>query len=278
MDRFAVIGDPITHSLSPVMQEAAFRRVGIHARYEAQRVPAERLAEHVAGLREMGYRGFNVTVPHKVSIVPLLDNLAATAMRAGAVNTVSIRDGKSFGDNTDVPGFTAALRTLGLDLHGLPVTVIGAGGSARAVVLALSGAGARLTIVNRSPENARQLLQALDVRADICSNGDLRAAVVVGRSALVINTTPLGMAGAPQESPLPSGVTLAAGAVAVDLVYGDETPFLASARAQGCRTMDGLEMLVQQGAESFRIWTGLEPDLAVMRDACRRGLREALTC
>jgi len=277
-ERFAVIGDPIDHSLSPAMQEAAFRSAGIEATYEAIHLRPENLRRGVEALRAAGYRGFNVTVPHKETVAALVDGLAPSAARARAVNTVVRRGGALEGHNTDGHGFVETLRVHGIQVGGERVVVFGAGGSARAIVHALAGLGAGVVLVNRTEARARELAREVGGRASVLRRDapGLRDAVLSAR--LVINTTSLGLGELNGESPLPAGVELPPTAVAFDLVYGSVTPFLRRAAAGGCRTLDGLEMLVQQGAESFRLWTGGEPDLDAMRHACRRELVRREQC
>jgi shikimate dehydrogenase len=276
-DFYAVIGDPIGHSLSPAMQCAAFKDAGIPARYDAVLVPQDRLERWVAESPALPYRGFNVTIPHKERVAALVDRLDGTAEAVGAVNTVLNCGGALHGFNTDVPGFAATVRWLGIDVYGLPVVVFGAGGSARAVVYALIEAGAEVTIVNRNLARAREVAAIVRRPVAIHSAGSIEAARAIPRAALIVNTTPLGMAHLP-VSPLPEGPALTPTTAVIDLVYGRTTPLLETARAAGCLAVDGIEILVQQGAASFRLWTDTEPDLDVMRDACRRYLMEVQAC
>jgi shikimate dehydrogenase len=268
-ERFAVIGDPITHSLSPGMQNAAFNAAGIGAYYEAVHVAPAGLGSWIERSRQTPYRGFNVTIPHKETIVPYLDAVEPVAAALEAVNTVVNRNGSLHGYNTDVPGFAAALACVELNVRGHEAAVFGSGGAARAVVFALVEAGAEVTVINRDPARAHALVRAMEARLRVVPLRGAEALGIIQRTDILVNATPLGMADFASLSPLPAETELQPGTLVIDLVYGRRTPLLAHAEACGCRTLDGLEMLVQQGAASFRIWTGLEPDLSVMREACR---------
>lgn len=270
-ERFAVIGDPIAHSLSPTMHTAAFKAAGIDAVYEAHRVVPDMLGRHVHHLRS-GYSGFNVTIPHKEALFTELDEIHGAARELGAVNTVVIRNGVLSGWNTDPAGFTASLSTAGFDARGSHAFVFGAGGGARAVVHALVRLGASIDLANRHIDRAHSLARSFRSHIRVVADGDVLDALA--GAELVVNCTPLGMSHVPNLSPLPLGATLSPDALAFDLVYGRRTPFLREADQQGCRTLDGLEMLVQQGAESFRLWTGAEPDVDIMRQSCLHLLEE----
>ncbi len=277
IDRFVVIGDPIAHSLSPVMHRAAFAAAGVDATYEKERVSPSSLGTWVQAARERPLAGFNVTIPHKESIGSYVDELDESARRVGAVNTVVNRDGVLTGYNTDLAGFIATVRSLEVGLRGQPVVVIGAGGSAGAVVRALDDLGAHVTICNRHEGNARNLAGRLSIPATTMELHSSAARHAIESSRLVVNTTPLGMSHLP-VSPLPNETYLNRRTAVIDLVYGLTTPLVTQARAAGCLVLDGIEMLVQQGAASFELWTGVAPDLDVMRAACRHSFREVDRC
>jgi shikimate dehydrogenase len=277
----ALIGHPVAHSLSPRFQQAALDALGIDARYEAWDVAPADLPVAVERLRSGSVLGANVTVPHKVAILRLVDRPDALVERVGAVNTVVRRDGLLHATNTDVAGVLRALADAGATLRGARVVLLGAGGAARAVVVALREAGAAgLTIANRTPEHARALaaLAGDDLPATVCpldpEAEPLRRAM---RTAdVVVQATSLGLPHTPAAdlTPVPAPL-FRAGQVAFDLVYGRQaTPFLRAAEVAGARTADGLAMLVHQGAESFRQWTGHEPPLDVMFAAVRAALAE----
>ncbi len=271
--KFAVIGDPIDHSLSPRMHTAALSATRIHATYEPMRVDAAELPEAILRLRDEGYSGFNVTIPHKQSILPLLDDIDALARQTGAVNTV-VREGLSLiGYNTDVEGFDMALKTLaGRSWRGRSL-ILGAGGAARAVLLALQRRDGTITISNRTVAAAESLAKEFgDVARVLRDPADLPE--VLRSAELVVNATALGMGKLGGASPVPQSARFQPGTLVIDLVYGRRTPFLAAAEAAGCRVQDGIEMLVQQGAAAFHLWTGIRPDTDVMRDACLGRVRE----
>jgi len=270
---YALIGSPVEHSLSPAMMTAAFDACAIDAAYLPFDVRPNALATAIAGLRALGARGFNVTVPHKEAVLPLLDELATSARAVGAANTVVIERGRLTGHNTDASGFVEALREAESDPMGAQAVLLGAGGAARAVAAGLARAGASsITIAGRAESRAEQAVSALGEvhaapawRATSLASSGLCAA----DTTLLVNCTPAGMQGGPDGASLVAGLALDAlpvGAVVVDLVYGRrDTPLLAAARARGLRAIDGLTMLLHQGAAAFELWTGRAPPLDVMR-------------
>jgi shikimate dehydrogenase len=266
------------------MQEAAFQAAGIDASYEAVQLKREELPSWVERARS-DLAGFNITIPYKESVVEMVDEISVDARLVGAVNTVACRQGTFSGHNTDIDGTWALLDTLDFDVTGRRAVVFGAGGSARAIVAALSARGASITIVNQTVSRAEALIRDLRARtvemadAGPSQSGDVPQLRAVGsgsreafkaasEAALLVNATPLGMAHLAYQTPLPDGVSLDHQPVVVDLVYGTQTAFMRRAWQSGCRTIDGIEMLVHQGAAAFRIWTGVTPDLNVMRQAC----------
>ncbi len=277
----ALLGHPIAHSLSSRFQQAALKAAVVDATYEAWDTPDDELADAVARLRAPGVMGANVTVPHKVAVIELLDEVDALAERVGAVNTIVQRDDSLHGTNTDVHGVLTALRDADVDIRGSRVVLLGAGGAARAVVVAMreGGAGA-LTVANRTEAKARALTDVGgdDLPVDVCAldpaSPSLRAAM--DAASLVVNSTSLGMRHGPDEeaTPLPAEL-FHSGQAAFDLVYAPErTPFLGAAEQGGARPIGGLAMLIHQGAEAFRLWTGQEPPLDVMFAAVRDSLSE----
>lgn len=277
-ERFAVIGDPIGHSLSPAMHTVAFGEIGLDATYEAIRVTPGQLSAAVTGLRRDGYRGFNVTIPHKENIGPLLDVVDPTAAKIGAINTVVNGGGRLLGYNTDCVGFSRALRQMVPHMNGGQAVVFGAGGSARAVIHALMELKMTVTVVARNPTKAEGLSERYPDAIEIIPADSPSLAHRVLASDLLVNTTPLGMDHLSDRSPLPDGLVPESRAVVFDLVYGRTTPLIALSRAAGCTTLDGLEMLVYQGAASFQLWTGIAPNIDVMREACRKALGEVAAC
>ena len=265
-----VIGDPVGHSLSPAIHNAAFAACGLDWVYVAFPVPRGRGGSAVAAARDLGLAGLNVTMPHKADVAAACDELTPDAGALASVNTVAIRpDGRALGDSTDGDGFLAALAEDGIQVGGRPVLVLGAGGAARAVVLALGRAGAAVTVAARRPD-AAEAAAGLAPGAKAVLLAD--AAGAAAEFEVVVNATPLGMGG--ELPPLDPG-RLGAGQCVVDLVYRPaETPLLAAARAQGARTQNGLPMLVHQAARSFTIWTGVEAPVAVMRAAAHAALAQ----
>jgi shikimate dehydrogenase len=271
-ERYAVLGDPISHSLSPAMHAAAFRAAGIDAAYEAIRVPLSCIGTELARLQTQGYRGLNITVPLKAAVLRHLDEVDTIVPEAGAANTVFFRGKCIKGFNTDVQGFLDSIRPHAAELKGQSAIVFGAGGAARGVIAALRRLSMGVTVLNRSAPRAQELARYHpDVTPlDPCS--PLLAREAIGSAHLLVNATSLGLRGLADPSPLPAGARMSRDSIVYDLVYGRPTAFLAQAAAAGCRALDGLEMLVMQGAGSFLIWTGTEPDIEVMRAACARQL------
>jgi shikimate dehydrogenase len=268
-----LIGWPIVHSVSPAMHNAAAAALGLDWAYVPLPVRPEGLPLALGGLAALGLRGVNVTVPHKAAVLPYLDAVYPVAQTIGAVNTIVVGDGRLTGFNTDWSGFLADLDDHGLALGGRECVVLGAGGSARAVVYALATAGGRVTVLARRPEQATQLIAELSAAlpgATLAIGPLPAAAEIVGGfyHPVIVNTTPLGMAGANANlSPWPAA-PLPADAFVYDLVYNPPlTPLLQQAQADGCRFANGLGMLINQAAEAFELWTNHRPDRDVMRRA-----------
>jgi shikimate dehydrogenase len=263
--RLGVLGWPVAHSRSPAMHRAAFAALGLEGwSYELLPVEPEQFAERVRGLRGAGFVGANVTVPHKSAALAVADRASPAARSIGAANTLSFAaDGEISAENTDAPG---VLDALGRDPAGMTALVLGAGGSARAVVWALREAGASVAVWNRTPARARKLASELDVRA----------VESAGPADLLVNCTTVGLdACSIKNSEGLRDLPVAADALSeygyvVDLVYSKRpTALIRAARERGVETVDGLEILVRQGARSFRIWTGIEPPLAALRTGAR---------
>ncbi|HHW92020.1 MAG TPA: shikimate dehydrogenase [Firmicutes bacterium] len=275
-----IIGDPIEQTLSPAMHNAAFAHLGLDFVYIPFRVAREDIAAALAGIRALGFTGLNVTIPHKEAVLPLLDELAPEAEIIGAVNTIHHVGGRLYGYNTDGPGFISSLREEGgCEPAGKTVTIMGTGGAARAVALqlALDGA-AHIIILGRRFEKAEALKASIKARVPGCrvTTGFIhedRLAEMVKPSQVLVNATPVGMYPKAGERPLVERHILHRDLVVCDLVYNPvQTLFLQEARAAGCRTLPGLEMLVRQGALAFKIWTGREPPLEIMRKVVRKKL------
>ena len=262
MKRVYLLAHPAGHSVSPAMHNAAFAASGVAARYEARDVAPGDLAEAVAALRAPGVLGANVTIPHKLDVLPLMDALTKAAEAVGAVNTVVNRAGELLGHNTDALGFLRALReAAGLEVKGTAPVVLGAGGAARAVVYALLSAGVDLVqVYNRTPEKAHALAADFGALGRTEVLGEAALPEAVRRAHLLVNTTSVGMERGgvnPDLSPLPEGVLPQNGFVC-DLVYRPErTRLLQDALAAGLATQNGLPMLVYQGAEAFSALDGV---------------------
>lgn len=268
-----IIGAPVAHSLSPVMHNAAFRALKLDWVYVPFPVPPARLGAAVAGLAAAGVAGFNVTIPHKVAIMPFLDEIDPDAELIGAVNTVLVREGRLTGYNTDGLGLVAALADkLSFDPRGKQVLVIGAGGAARSAVVALARAGAvRVHVANRTKDAALALvaLVAGRLQGTPCAAGPLDAVAdpaFIGCFDLVVNTTSVGMSG--DSVPGLDPALLKSGARVYDMVYAPPvTPLLEQSGALGIPCANGLGMLVAQGEAAFRIWTGVVPPEGCMERA-----------
>ena len=278
---YAVIGWPLGHTLSPVMHQAALAELGLDATYTALPTPPGAETDRFDDVRSGALAGLNVTIPHKLAAFRAMDRLTPAAERTGAVNTV-IRDGpRLLGDNTDPYGFIQALSQFGgFDPAGATVVVLGAGGAARAAVLALLDSGANQVLVaNRTPARAHELvndLQASDnTPIDACALTDPRLPRDLAAAHLLVNTTSVGMSGgpAPAASPVPAG-SLHPNLFVYDIVYRPAvTPLLAAAQACGAPTLGGLEMLVMQGAASLQQWTGRPAPARTMLTAARTALQ-----
>ena len=268
-----VIGSPIRHSLSPVLHNAAFRALDMDWAFLAFDVPEGEAETAVAGARALGIEGLSVTMPHKAAVIPALDRLTPAAERLGAVNTISRRGPQLVGDSTDGAGFIDALRLdEGFDPAGKTCLVLGAGGAARAVVLALADAGAAdVVVVNRTAERAEAAAALAGERGRTGKPEEAAGA------DLIVNATPVGMVGSPaaEQSAL-DAAWLGAGQVVVDLVYHPPvTPLLAQARASGAVAVNGLGMLIHQAAHAFRLWTGQEPPLEAMSAAAMNSMAKS---
>ena len=267
-----VIGDPVRHSLSPAIHNAAFAALGLDWVYVAFPVPAGQGGEAVAAARTLGLAGLSVTMPHKAPVAAACDDLTDDARALGAVNTVVIGDdGRALGASTDGEGFLAALAEDGIAVGpGTTVLVVGAGGAAKAVVLALARAGAEVTVAARRAEAAAEAA-ALAPGVGTCPLGSPGAlAPAMAKAELVVNATPAGMDGA--AVPFEPGL-LRPGQTVADLIYHPaETPLLAAARTLGARTHNGLGMLIHQAAAAFTLWTGRPAPLEAMREGALRAI------
>jgi shikimate dehydrogenase len=261
---FGVIGNPVAHSLSPIMHNRAFATTGTNAVYLAFRVTD--LDSAIKGIKALNVKGVSVTVPHKIAVMEYLDDVEETAVKIGAVNTIVHDRGKLIGYNTDWFGAIEALRTR-TSIEGKSVALIGAGGAARAIGFGLKSAGGRLTILNRSRTTGEHL--AGELQADFLP----LEACQPGRYDVLINTTPVGMHPDTAATPI-ANKELSPEMVVMDIVYNPlETRFLKEADATGCRTINGVDMFVFQGAQQFELWTGQKAPVEVMRRAVLEALK-----
>ncbi len=272
-EHVGLLGWPVTHSVSPAMHNVAFQFLGLDWRYDLLPVPPDRFAAEVARLVAAGYRGFNVTIPHKEAVLALpAVSVATAATRAiGAANTLTVQpDGSLCADNTDWRGFADDLWSQKIAAAGATCLVLGTGGSARAVVHALVHLGAgHITLISRAQANGRTLagwpVAGYDNLAALAPDADL-----------IVNCTPVGMFPNGKESPWPQEVPFPPGAVLYDLVYNPPvTALMRQAKAARARALGGLGMLARQGALSFAQWVGIAPPLVIMAGAAQAALRDS---
>jgi shikimate dehydrogenase len=265
---YCIIGDPVQHSLSPLMQNAAFSALGIKSSYISFRVPSRDLKTSIESLKSIGIAGFNVTIPHKISIIKYLDKLDKTASESKAVNTVKNDGGKLVGYNTDIYGFIQPLYKRNIDFTGIKILIIGAGGAAYAIVTALSyekGIG-KIIVVNRSSHNASKLVRhaiklGLDTYQDYFDN----LSKIALQSDLIINSTSIGLNN--EKSPI-GREYINPNSIVYDIVYKPiETDLLRKAKEVNAKVVYGYEMLIAQGAQAFKIWTGCDAPIIAMKKA-----------
>ncbi len=280
-----LIAWPVGHSVSPAMHNAAFAELGLNWCYVPLPVAPQKVTDAVRGAAALGFRGVNVTVPHKQAVIPALDVVAPGAAEFGAVNTIVIdRDANGLptttGHNTDYQGFLGSLRRGGYEPAGKSAVVVGAGGAGRAVVFGLLQAGARdVLVLDTAPQQVQSLINDLGRAAGhvlrTAPLGD-EALVEAARAAdLLVNATPVGMSPKPDASIWPDAAPFPAHLVVFDLVYNPlETRLLRQAHAVGALGLDGLDMLVRQGAIAFELWTGEPAPFAIMRAACEQALQQ----
>ena len=264
----AVIGDPVGHSLSPAMHNASFTADGLDYVYVALKVGAEDVPAAVRGAAALGFRGLNVTMPHKRAVLPLMDDLDEGSRVSGAVNTVVVEGSRLRGHNTDGPGLVEACKEAGIGLMDNRVLLLGAGGAAASIAAAFCDAGIeKLHVVNRNVENARALsekLREFGKEADVEVHAPDVLHERVLNAPVVVNTTPLGMKDG-DPLPLPPAYLDESRAV-IDAVYrpGLETPLIHQARERGATVVTGRRMLLYQGVLAQRLWTGRQPNVAAM--------------
>lgn len=261
-------GDPVDGNPTGVMEEAAFTACGLNYRYITAKVCAGDLPAAFAGIKAMNFCGINLTMPHKIDIIPLLDGLSASAAIIGAVNTVVNRDGKWIGENSDGKGFVESLRQQGCTLQGKYITILGAGGAARAIGIecALAGA-ASITIINRSETRGQELVELIrkNTSAQARYAPWTPAVRIPEETQILVNATCIGFDQDRAQAPDIDYTAITTGMYVSDVVFNPVDPlFLQKARAQGAKTISGLGMLAQQGAINFTLWTGKPAPLDVM--------------
>lgn len=273
-----IFGHPVGHTFSPAMHNAAFEALGLDYRYLAFDVRPELLRKAVEAIRALGLSGVNVTVPHKEKVVRYLDQLSPDARRIGAVNTIEHREGQLIGHNTDGIGFIRSFQEqFGRSVEASRVLLLGAGGAARAVGMQLAAQGAaEIIIANRTYSRARRLVKAISEHFPSASALAIRLQPkeslekICARSDVLINATASGMR---REAPLLGPKAFHPGLLVCDLIYNPPaTPLLEAAARAGCRTLNGLGMLLYQGALAFEIWVRAEPSLPAMREALEKSL------
>lgn len=279
MSLVGLIGWPVGHSISPTMQNAAFVELGMDWAYLPLPVKPGDLEQAIEGLVALNFSGCNVTIPHKQSVLPYMDEISDSAQAIGAVNTILIQNGKLIGSNTDLEGFLNNLKAAGVDAHGMNVLLLGAGGAARAVAYALARSGASsVVILNDIFEQAEalahymgELFPKISFEFGLVSEG--RLAKIAPELDMVVNATPVGMAPDIHGCLWPESLPISANMIFYDLIYNPlETALLKRAKRSGLKAIDGLGMLVHQGALSFRCWTGRTAPIKVMRHACLQEL------
>ncbi|EGK12562.1 shikimate dehydrogenase [Kroppenstedtia eburnea] len=276
-EKTGLIGHPVAHSKSPEMMNEAFRREGLPWVYLAFDVASEELGRAVAGLKSLGFRGWNVTIPHKVAVMEHLDEVEESAREIGAVNTVIHRNGRLIGTNTDGAGYLESLvRETGFDVKGRRVVILGAGGAARAVGYTLARAGAeQIGIVNRTEKKAQDLADHLRrwTRADGISPGE--ADTAIREADLLVQTTSVGMHPHPEGCPV-DPASLHKDLLVSDLIYHPrQTRLLQEAKTRGARVHSGLGMLLHQGALAFERWTGRQAPVERMGEVLEQVLGES---
>jgi len=275
----ALLGDPVEHSLSPCFQNAAFQHLSLDFIYLAFTVKAEDLRSAILGVRSLGFYGLNVTMPHKISVIQYLDELDENAEKIKSVNTILNRDGRLIGYTTDGIGALNALKYNGVNPGGKKIVILGAGGASRSVSFALAKEAEELVILNRTVARAEKLVS--DVRRLIVRSEKIRCGGLTEENIrkelreadILINATPVGMS--PNEDETPVNKKYIHPDLAVfDLVYHPlETRLLKEARMVGAKTINGLSMLIHQGAASFEIWTGIKAPIEVMMKAAEEELQ-----
>lgn len=276
MELLGVIGNPIAHSLSPIMHTAAFQAVGMKGIYLPLLVEQEQLAQAIYGAQALGFAGLNVTVPYKEKVLPYLTDLTPQAQAVGSVNTIKFSRDRIIGHTTDGEGFTAAAADeLGFDFQGKTAFVVGAGGAARAIAAALVEKECRIYLANRTQKRAEQLAAAVDAAGEQISVVPLepvQLAPIMEQVEVVINTTSVGMTDSIEQTSIDPGL-LKPQQLVIDIVYNPEkTRLLKEAEKLGCRIQNGVGMLVWQAVKAWEFWWGITPPADIMYKAVKASL------
>ncbi len=268
-----VFGDPVDENPTGVMEEAAFRAAGLDYRYLTIRVNREDLPAAIQAVRAFGMRGINLTIPHKIAVIPLLDALTEAAEIIGAVNTVINEQGKLIGENTDGKGMLVSFANHGCQVKGKHLVILGAGGAARAIAVEAALAGARkITVINRTADKARELAEMIARRTGVEAEAlPLTSGMPVpGDTDILVNGTSIGLYPDVDSRPDIDYQSISPRMVVSDVVFNDpNTRFLQAAADRGAQTINGLGMLAQQGAVNFKLWTGVEAPLQLMEDTLK---------
>lgn len=274
---YCIIGDPINHSLSPALHNAAFNSLGLDHSYIAFRVPKDELADAIISLRSINIAGFNVTMPHKAEIIKFLDTLDSTVERARAVNTVYNNNGKFEAFNTDIIGFITPLHNRNVNFNGMTVLLLGAGGTAQAVVAALAEEKgiSKIYISSRNKVKRENLAEvATRIGLECVTLGETEIHEFSPLSDMIINATPVGMGG--EASPV-SSKHISKDSIVYDIVYRPlNTHLISNAKKANAQVVYGYEMLLEQAVAAFKIWTGISPPVEAMKKALFGGFGEPL--
>jgi shikimate dehydrogenase len=278
----AIIGDPVEHSLSPVMHNAAFKELGLNLVYVAFTVTAKELKTAISGVKSIGVKGLNVTMPHKNAVMNYLDEVDATAKNIGAVNTILSNNGRLIGYNTDGNGAMIALQENGVCPEEKKLVLLGAGGAAKAIAYQAAQDVKELVILNRTPDKAKKLAEMIPKSFGAKVKGDMLSLDVLKQELetvdILINSTSVGMHPNVDSSSVPTDF-LRSDLCVMDIIYNPlETKLLKDAKSVGAKVVSGLEMLIYQGAVAFEIWTNCPAPVEVMRKAALNQLQKQGVC
>lgn len=268
-EMIGLFGCPVDENATVVIMEAAFRALNLNYRYNTTLVYPQDLETAVKALKALNMKGTHITIPHKVEVLKYLDHLTETAELMGAVNTIYLKDGETYGENTDGKGFITSIHENDVQIKGQRIVVFGAGGAARAMTIELARDGAsNITIVNRSSERGQALVELLNNKTSANAEFVLwdRAYQIPKETNLVVNATSIGMYPDPKIPDIDFSTLLDSMVVCDGVHNPPKTPFLIEASKRGCKILDGFSMLVNQGAISFRIWTGQDAPVEVMKN------------